>query len=162
MDDMFTAMAENSMIQMAMWRPSWTSFSFPNGIVGSSIIFVMRKYNNKYGSATLHDLDYNVMYTRSVTASGWTNWIGNATEIRHVIATMVIGADGVINSTISMFATTDTTYPTLSVQALFEGYPVAILGARCKNNGDISIYTDKPGQTHKFMIIAVSNAFIPK
>jgi len=74
LSNLFAAMADNSMLQIYMWRSSWTNFSFPSGISGNYLMLTVRRGISTYGSITLHDLDNNLVYERSVYGSVWNEW----------------------------------------------------------------------------------------
>ncbi|MDL2302607.1 hypothetical protein LJC58_09705 [Lachnospiraceae bacterium OttesenSCG-928-D06] len=62
------------MLQVAIWRESYTSFSFPTGFLDKYVALTIRKITANYGSISLHGLDSNETYIRSKYGGVWKDW----------------------------------------------------------------------------------------
>lgn len=101
MGSIFQAMPDNSLLQCSVWKPSWTSFSFPAG-VGNYGALTIRRSTINAGSLQYHDLDNNIVYTRSkyggvwnpsADAAPWAKLINNTWEQLIAVSTQLTEAD---------------------------------------------------------------------
>lgn len=74
LSNIFTAMPDNSMLQMPVWRSSLTSFTFPDKATGDYMMLTIYRGTTGYGSVHLHDLDNNITYSRSKYGGVWNDW----------------------------------------------------------------------------------------
>lgn len=80
LENLSSAMPDNSVLDMEMWKPSVTAFNYPANLRGSYLKLIIRKSIDTFISAELHDLEYNELYICSKYATTWLPWRRIVTE----------------------------------------------------------------------------------
>lgn len=77
LDKIYNAMPENSVLQTAIWKEVYTSFSFPKKITGNYLILRIDKTEPTYGNVTIYDLMANKIYRKTRYGKVFTDFVEN-------------------------------------------------------------------------------------